>query len=501
MTEIDRLEALTSSELGNLFEAAQLSDVDQALSILKLIANRAQANQDYESMATWNQRLAEFAEENLRMDIAADAWRLTGLSHFLQDNESLALHHFEIAESINETLGRDPEILECLMNQIDCYECLENHQKVIQISERALNIARISQNFWLAGQICLKMAKSHYESEENISANLNYENYRTAYQYAELAINYFTNSGDSEKIVEAFASIVDILAITNKNSEALEYIENSINLLHNSGNDQNLKFKNLSMMFLMKGVLLIQQDQFQESIEAIERAILIESKLSIENRQDRFSSLLHRYLGQAHMCLEQNVEALKELNSAAHYAKSANDSELFYRILEKQALILLGEDDFLGSLELAKKCLLEYEDKNLDSYPSYIYVRFIIIASDCLEYLERWSELLDTLTKIAHVDDFLISLEDVIHLDRSKALSLWQLDQNDQALTILDMILEESTDDLLNEDLAECFEMRGKIRFSNSAPEAISDIEMAIKLYNLVGCYSRAQFLKSEFNL
>ena len=161
MTEVDRLETLTSSELGSLFETAQQTDVDQAVSILKLIASRAYADEDYETMATWNQRLAEFAEENLRMDIAADARRLTGLAHFLQDKESLALSHFEIAESINETLGRDAEILDCLINQMDCYECLENHRKVIQTGERALNIARVSQNFWLAGQISLKIAKSH----------------------------------------------------------------------------------------------------------------------------------------------------------------------------------------------------------------------------------------------------------------------------------------------------------------------------------------------------
>lgn len=501
MTETDSLEALTSSELGTLFETAQQEDVDQAISILKLIANRAQADEDYENMATWNQRLAEFAEENLRMEIAADAWRLTGVSLFLQNKESLALTHFEIAESINENLGRDEEILECLLNQIDCYECLENQERIIQIGERALSIARVIQNFWLAGQICLKLAKSHYESEENISANLNYENYRIAYQYAELAINFFTNSGDSEKIVEAFASIVDILAITNKNSEALEYIENSINLLQDSGKDENHRFKNLSLMFLMKGILLIQEDQFEESIETIKKAILIENKLSVEYRQDRFSSLLYRYLGQAHMCLSHNGEAINALNIAATYAKAANDSELFYRILEKQALILFDENNLLGSLELAQKCLIEYEDENLDSFPTYIYVRFIIIASDCLEFLERWSDLLETLMKITKVDDFLISLDDVIHLDRLKALSLWQLDKNDEALTLLNMILEESTDDHLNEDVAECFEMRGKIRFSNSVPGAISDIEMAINLYNSVGSSSRAQFLKSEFNL
>ena len=501
MTEVDRLETLTSSELGSLFETAQQTDVDQAVSILKLIASRAYADEDYETMATWNQRLAEFAEENSRMNIAADAQYFTGLAHFLQDKESLALSHFEIAESINETLGRDAEILDCLTNQMDCYECLENHRKVIQIGERALNFARISQNFWLAGQISLKMAKAHYESEDNISANLTYENYRTAYQYAELAINFFTNSGDSEKIVEAFASIVDILAITNKNSEALEYIEDSINLLQSSEIDENLKFENLSQMFLMKGCLLIQQDQFEESIEAIKKAILIENKLSAEYRQDRFSSLLYRYLGQAHMCLGHNVEALKELKTAANYAKSANDSELFYRILEKQALTLFDENEVLESLALAQKCLLEYEEENLESFPSYIYVRFIIIASNCLEYLERWSDLLQTLNKINIIDDFLISLDDVIYLDCLKAMSLWQLDKDEEALTLLNIILEGSTDDIPNENIAECFEMRGKIGLSNSTPDAISDIKMAINLYNLVGSTSRAQFLMSEYDL
>jgi len=501
MTEVDRLEALTSLELGSLFETAQQTDVDQAVSILKLIASRAYADEDYESMATWNQRLAEFAEENLQMDIAADARRLTGLAHFLQDKESLALSHFEIAESINVTLGRDAEILDCLINQMDCYEWLENHRKVIQTGERALNIARVSQNFWLAGQISLKMAKSHYESEDNISANLTYENYRTAYQYAELAINFFTNSGDSDKIVEAYAGIVDILAIIGKNSEALEYIEDSINLLQSSEIHENLKFENLSQMFLMKGCLLIQQDQFEESIEAIKKAILIENNLSAEYRKDRFSSLLYRYLGQAHMCLGHNDDALKELKTAATYAKSASEPELYYRILEKQAITLFDENEVLEALALSEKCLLDYEEENLESFPSYIYVRFIIIASVCLEYLERWSDLLETLNKINIINDFLIPLGDVLHLDCLKAMSLWQLDRDEEALSLLNIILEEYNDNLPNENIAECFEMRGKIRLSNSTPDAISDIKMAIDLYNLVGSTSRAQFLGSEYDL
>ena len=167
MTELESLEAFTSSELTALFEKTQNLDSDRAVAILKLIAERAYVDEDYEAMANWNQKLAEFAEDNLHLNVAADAQYLTGLALFLQDDESAALNHYQIAESMNAKLGRDSELLDCLMNQMDCYECLEKYENIIRIGERALNVARVGERFWVAGQTALKIAAAYHFLDED----------------------------------------------------------------------------------------------------------------------------------------------------------------------------------------------------------------------------------------------------------------------------------------------------------------------------------------------
>ena len=501
MTEIDRLEVLTSLELSNLFEAAQESDVDQAFSILKLIASRAYADEDYAAMATWNKRLAEFAEENLRMNVSADAQYFTGLALFLQDEESQALSHFEIAESINETLGRDAEILDCLMNQMDCYECLENRRKVIEIGERALNVARVGERYWVAGQTALKIANAYYFLDEDTFSDLSEENFQIALQYAEMAIDYFTNSGDTEKVADATEEVSDLLTITNRDSEALEKIQTAIDLLQGLKADEDFRRQSLSGMYLSKGTILSKLGKHELSIEALDKAISIKSQMSEDSREGGTLSLMFWHKGSALSNLGRRKEALEALEIGLNTARLAGEFGLYYRILEEQVWVLFQEDRDLEALFIARGAIAEYERQVSKILKSYVFIGFVLAAGECLINLERWPELLETLEKINLVQDYLIPLNRVLRLDRQKVNALYHLGNYAEALILLDIILDEIDENNPDEDIAECLEIRGKIKFEKSPNSAVADLQLAVEIYKLTGYEDRAQELIAKYKL
>jgi tetratricopeptide (TPR) repeat protein len=501
MTEIDRLEVLTSLELSNLFEAAQESDVDQAFSILKLIASRAYADEDYAAMATWNKRLAEFAEENLRMSVAADAQYFTGLALFLQDEESQALPHFEIAESINETLGRDAEILDCLMNQMDCYDCLENRRKVIEIGERALNVARVGERYWAAGQTALKIANAYYFLDEDTFSDLSEENFQIALQYAEMAIDYFTNSGDTEKVADATEEVSDLLTITNRDSEALEKIQTAIDLLQGLKADEDFRRQSLSGMYLSKGTILSKLGKHELSIEALDKAISIKSQMSEDSREGGTLSLMFWHKGSALSNLGRRKEALEALEIGLNTARLAGEFGLYYRILEEQVWVLFQEDRDLEALFIARGAIAEYERQVSKILKSYVFIGFVLAAGECLINLERWPELLETLEKINLVQDYLIPLNRVLRLDRQKVNALYHLGNYAEALILLDIILDEIDENNPDEDIAECLEIRGKIKFEKSPNSAVADLQLAVEIYKLTGYEDRAQELIAKYKL
>ena len=501
MTELESLEAFTSSELTALFEKTQNLDSDRAVAILKLIAERAYVDEDYEAMANWNQKLAEFAEDNLHLNVAADAQYLTGLALFLQDDESAALNHYQIAESMNAKLGRDSELLDCLMNQMDCYECLEKYENIIRIGERALNVARVGERFWVAGQTALKIAAAYHFLDEDGFSDLTNENNRIALQYAEEAVEHFANSGDTEKEADAYEEVSDLLTSIDRDSEALEKIEIAIELLKGIGTEDDFKKQSLSGMYLSKGTILSELEQYELSIEALNVAISIKEKMPEESREDGKLSLMYWRKGDVLSDLGRNKEALDAIEVALNTARLAGEFGLYYRILEDQVWVLFQEDRDLEALFISRGAIAEYEQQSSKLLPSYIFVGFIMKAGLCLSNLERWSELLDTLEKVNAVDDYLLPLNRVLRLDRLKASALYHLNKHADALILLDIILEYIDENNPDVDIAECFKIRGQIKFENSSSSAISDFKSAAHFYNLAGFEETAQELILKYSL
>ena len=501
MTELESLEAFTSSELTALFEKTQKLDSDRAVAILKLIAERAYADEDYQAMASWNQKLAEFAEDNLHLNVAADAQYLTGLAHFLQDDESTALNHYQIAESMNVKLGRDSELLDCLMNQMDCYECLEYYEKIIRVGERALNVARVGERFWAAGQTALKIAAAYYFLDEDGYSDLTNENKRIALQYAEEAVEHFANSGDTEKEADAYEEVSDLLTSIDRDSEALEKIEIAIALLKGIGVEDDFKKQSLSGMLLSKGRILTELKEYELAIDTFNLAIAIKSQMSEDLRDDEKLSLIHWSKSSALNRLGRNTEALAALEIALNTARLSEEFWLYYRIMQEQVWVLYKEDRDLEALFISRGAIAEYETQTSKLLPSPIFVGFIISAGLCLSNLERWSELYEVLEKVRSVNDYLIPLNRVIRLDLLKATALYQLGKHEDALILLDLVLEEIDKDLPDEDIAECFEIRGKIKFEKSPNSAVADLQLAVEIYNLTGHEDSAQELISKYSL
>ena len=120
VTELEHLEALPLDTLKSLAASSRTANPLEAITILQLLAERSHAEEDYESMQQWHSEISNIAMEFGFSEIAADSFYQSGLACIFLDEEVQSLRAFEEARRINSELGRDSEILACLLAETDC---------------------------------------------------------------------------------------------------------------------------------------------------------------------------------------------------------------------------------------------------------------------------------------------------------------------------------------------------------------------------------------------
>jgi len=487
MTELEYLESLSTPLLNDLLESKRGSDPHEAVAILRLIAERAHQDDDYEAMHKWHEEIIEIAQELDEQVVVANSLYKSGFALFYLDKELDAVPRYKQAQQVNAYLGRDNELLECLFGELDCYYCIDDYESLIPIGQEALRIARILEDYWSAGRASLVLAKAHQSIANSSFQDLLDLNYETALEYAEEAHRHFLNSGDAVKIAEALEECADILIFIDRNKEALLFIAEGIEYIEEVGKvDSETSEYLLPKLYYSKGHIEYEMGLFEVSLVSLQKALKIYES-SKDNDASSLTAAIHWFMASSLNSLERGDEALEEIKLAMSDAKESDETELYYRCLQEQLYVLYKNNREREALFISRGGMAEYESQNGDKIPTHIYFAFIMNAALCLSELERWQEVLQVLEKVNTVDDYLVPMNRAVRIDYLRALANFGIGEVEEALEILEAILDSSEVDETDLDIADSFALRARIR-KNSHPDASqTDLENALRIIRALG--------------
>jgi len=487
MTELEYLESLSTPLLNDLLESKRDSDPQEALAILQLIAERAHQDDDYEAMHKWHEEIIEIAQELDEQVVFANSLYKSGFALFYLDQELNAVPRYKQAQQVNAQLGRDNELLECLFGELDCYYCIDDYESLIPIGQEALGIARVLEDFWSAGRASLALAKAHQSIANESFTDLLDLNYVTALEYAEEAHRHFLNSGDAVKIAESLEECADILIFIDRNKEAHACIAEGIEYIEEVGKiDPETSEYLLPKLYYSKGHIEYEMGMFEVSLVSLQKALAIYES-SKDNDASSLSAGIHWFMASSLSSLERGDEALQEIKLAMSDAKESDETELYYRCLQEQLYVLYKNNRETEALFISRGGMAEYESPGGDKVPSHIYFAFILNAALCLSELERWPEVLEVLEKVNTVDDYLVPMNRAVRIDYLRAQAKFGIGEVEEALEILEAILDSGDVDESDLDIGDSYALRARIRKTSHPEESKNDLENALRIIRALG--------------
>ena len=168
---------------------------------------------------------------------------------------------------------------------------------------------------------------------------------------------------------------------------------------------------------------------------------------------------------------------------------SAMDSGLYdagedflYRLRQDQAWILFQTDREMLAQRICDEGIEKYESADGEKpFDSSIYFGFLMQKASILVWGEVWEKVLVTLDKAQQITDYFVPINRAIRIDVYRARALHGLGRVEESLEILDSVLyEENGDEIEDEDIADAFELRGKIHLANGREVGRKDIEYVI---------------------
>ena len=492
VTELEHLEALPLDTLKSLAASSRTANPLEAITILQLLAERSHAEEDYESMQQWHSEISNIAMEFGFSEIAADSFYQSGLACIFLDEEVQSLRAFEEARRINSELGRDSEILACLLAETDCYIMLDDFEAIIRVGKQALDLSRVLEDFSAAARAALKIAAAYQFLEDDPFGDLLEENYRIALEYAEQSLRYSIDSGDTDGICESTLECAEILTYLDKEDQALAILREAISELNNGGNYTNMYPPLLSQLYAYESRCLFYLREYQASLDSGSRALDYFFLHTPANEPTVFEADVRWTFSRCLTQLEQFDDSLFEVQRAMKLAQQCGSYDLYFRLLEEQTHTLIKSGRDIEALMIAKGAIDEYESDVVQRIPSYIYCGFIIAAAHILEDLERWEELLEITGKVHEINDYYLPVNRAIRIDYQRALALFELENKSDSIEILNGILDSYDPNSSDWDIPSALKLRGKILIHDKLTLAKKDFEEAIRMFNSQDCKEEA---------
>lgn len=498
MAELEHLQALPTPELSNILNEIRSSDTAGSLRILSLIADRAEESQDYESVCKWQEEIISIASEIEDFEAKALALTKYGKALFFLDKELEAIEKYQQARYFYENNFDDRKLLNCLVDEIDCYVYLDDQKKVIETAENALRISRILEENKISGEMAMCLSDAYYHLGKNEDLDVLSENHKISLEYAEEALQCFQTTGDVHDIARATIEVCDTLNYLERYTEVDSRISEAIDALEDSDIDKSSQITKslLAKCHRLKGQILGNQGLHEEALKS-----LVSAHNVLDGESDNYQSLaiIHWAKSDNYEALGDSKLAIEEIQVAMRFADKMHSKGLYFEIMDHLIKQLYSSDRDMEALFLSRGAMFEYEQNVQSQMPSATYFEFIIRASLCLHRLRRWQELLGLLEKVENLRDFSIPVSKAVRIDALRAECNFRLGNDYQALEILDSILNYGEIDPKDEDFGDSLIIRAILISQVNPLSAKEDFELGVSILNGIGRQRKVEGFIEEY--
>jgi len=484
------LESLSLNELQAIASKKAEQDPQTVIAVLEHIAERAFNSNDFQSMEHWYEELSNYAEVNKIPATHAFSLYKVGFARFLQDDYGKAILAYSEAEALYESLFDDSNYFECVRAKVDSYFAIQEYRTAISIGEELLEKSLSAEHYKLAGQISFVIAKCYEQLNYKTFSDLTDSFLEASEHFAEEARRYFENSGESALVAEVLAFQGDLDPETNL-PRRLNSIQASISLFNES---QKLTFHetvSLSDAYESQGRILIKMEKLKEAEASLRKSLDLYEGLYQEN-QTEFE---FGYFGRRAVCLWQlsmikrkqgkYEEALDLVNSAMDAGLYDAGEDFYYRLVQDQSWLLFQTDREMLAQRICDEGISKYEEVEEKPFDSGIYFGLLMQKAVILVWAELWEKTLEVLDKIQNINDYLVPMNRAIRIDVFRARALNGVGRESESLEILDSVLyDTSLEKIEDEDIAEAYELRGRILLGRGNKSGSTDIERAIEYYD-----------------
>ena len=482
MTSTEHLETLSSDQLRDLLPRVRESDPREAITILKLISDRAHQDQDYEALLHWKGEIFKLAQNLGDSQEIADSLYSQGFALTFLDRDAEATNLYLGAKKIYEDLLSTEDILYTIYALVNNSKYLSDNTARLNYCLEGLNLARINEDVKAIGDFALQAAESFEEIGQIPLEDLTDESYEIALSYAEEAFQNFLNLGDASKIIESLCGVTHYLNVLQKYESAFEIIkeaESRIPDLEDAPESNNII---IGRIYKFKGILQMKLGRPSEAIEDFKQSL----KHLSDDEEIYDLGVVYWKLADLLNDLGKNEDALDTVTKGMKVTRHSNPL-MYYRCMQLQVQILYEENREREALFISRGAMLEYEDSGGKAMQPHIYFSLILNAALCLLEFKRYEEILQVLSKTRSIDDYLIPVNRAVRVDYLMATAHVYLGNTESAKETLDALLDYDDLDMGDEDIGAAFILRSIILSQSDKTRAQQDLERGTKILKYLG--------------
>jgi tetratricopeptide (TPR) repeat protein len=481
LVELEYLESLESEELGLILEKVRDSEPLEAISILNLIAERAFGEDDFKSAIKWYSQIIEISRLIKNTEKEAEFFYKSGYAYYLLDDNLIAVECLKSAQVIYQNSGKDKDVLECLVRQADCFDDIEDYASLIEVSEQALNLARILEDYEQSAEMAIYLADAYYRLETTTTLDVLEENHIIGLEYAEEAVLFYEITGDQPGLVRAICEVCEALLFLDRSPEVMNRIRDAIEIIRNQDLQQSGNRQILAKALRIKASAHRKLTEFDQALSCLQEAEETAKSPDIKH-SERLLAFIHLSKSYCKENLLDSEGAIDEIQRALRYADGLRNNGLYYSCLQQYIELLYWEDRYLEALFICRGAIGEFEVNQDAKIKSDFYFFFIQEAATCLHALSRWPELLEILEKILLIQDYLPSAGRASRIDSLKAEALFELERAEESLEILDALLNFGNLDENDQDIGDAYLIRAAILKQKSFDTALEDFRKGAKI-------------------
>jgi tetratricopeptide (TPR) repeat protein len=476
MASFEELLPLTDSELAEVIWENEDTDPSSAIQALDVLRSRARENDEYDSALSWAERMESIADKSNFWTEVARAQYLQGESHQLNDQLEEAIIDFKRSGFTYESQFNYSLQIKSLLRISDILQDQDKYEEMAQLAAAAREIAVREECIQEAGDACLQLASALHYKEDELSEVFNVHNENQALDVARESVRYFTACSSDDDVAHAKDMIARILYHQEKPHEALELMEEVFEYWQGKATDQE-SIEMAAESGIGLTFILGELDRQDEVLEVYTRLLLALESVGSQYYVCR----VNMWMGDALLEQERYEEAIQAFERAKKIPEGMIETFVFHRASWQIAHTLGLLDRDLEAYEIA---LLNMGNFGVDPYFSEsFFSRNILTAAVSAYSLEDWEGCLKVLEKLSEIPLFIPDNSTYIDFDALRAKALFELGNIQEAYDLVNTIIEGVRDDELEAAVALCYEVRGLISEKLNHPGFEKDFIFATAIY------------------